>query len=642
MNRYISIEMQHTQKFHWHRETLLCRQRATPDRPAPAPEVPQPSLPELRSDLSTLVESQVKDYREFLVQQEQRHAARPGERDLDIREPILARALWRRVGELAEQQHSACMRLTGDARTKALEEFAKQMKDTEDKLKTIGFRFMYLLNDENQSFSLVGIGWHYADHFEWLMQPHRQELTNARNTVRRTSDLDGEQLPGLRNFALREQANSRVGRIQEQLRTLEQARMYLSRRPEAHFIQQRHVLQEHFHKTRQQPPDYRVSQEAPPQNAIDEMGWALSALNAIEPSEVDGVWRETEAQFLRMGVVATYNADYSIGAATVGQRRRVNNAVRENAGWVFEKTGPNRWESGQLPHTVLTDEQMQARSIAVLNPRFRINLRKLQVRDDKNEIEDEIRELESRQEIGRQMERAGRIGGDRDTEIRGMIITGTAERSARTLRTYNESLRIPPERVLRHRLVRLKETIDLGFDNQETAVTRRVEEINSIIARLQEAGKMTEARTMIETLAADLAKHGYALSEFEVGESRRTQVRLTEITPSGTRAERNAVLRRRADMGAFRDLATALQAYLKIENRGVEDADVRSALDASHAAGRVVKERFMAIRENPAELRLFEDRLSRILSAAGYDYTGFRKFGENDYELTFEYTGTRR
>lgn len=636
------------------REQQLCQQRSGPERSEATPEVPQRPLPELRSDLRELTESQVKEYRTFLEQQEKDFSANPSQRSLDIREPIMARALWRRVGELAEQQHAACMRLTGDERTKALQEFANQMKEIEDKLKTIGFRFLYLLNDENRSFSMEGIGWHYADHFEWLMEPHRKELSTARGTVRRTSDLDGERLPGLRNFALREQADQRVGRIQEQIRTLEQARNFLVRRPRTHFEQNRFTALEHFRKTRQQPPELRVDDTPPPQQALDEMGWALSSLNVIDGGEVGSLWRETETEFLRMGVVATYNADYSIAGATVGQRRRVNAAVRENAGWVFEKTGPNRWESSQLPHTTLTDEQMQTRTAAVLNPRFRITLRRLQVREDRNEIEDEIRERDSRAEIGRQMERAGRIGGDRNTEIQGTLATMEGERTATTLRTYNESLRIPPERVLRHRLVRLAETVEEGFDNQETPVTAAVAEINTLFVALQTAGKTTEARTVLEGISARLARRGYALSEFEVGNNRQVQVRLTEATPpSVPRAERRtpqgqqrheeglAILRRRADMGAFRDLATALQAYLKIESRGIQDTDVRRALDASSAAGKVVEERFMAIRENAAELRIFEAQLSRILLAAGYDYTGFRKFGENDYSLTFEYRGGR-
>jgi predicted transcriptional regulator len=88
-------------------------------------------------------------------------------------------------------------------------------------------------------------------------------------------------------------------------------------------------------------------------------------------------------------------------------------------------------------------------------------------------------------------------------------------------------------------------------------------------------------------------------------------------------------------------LGAALQAYLKIESRGIQDTDVRRALDASSAAGKVVEERYMAIRENGPALRVFEEQLSRVLLAAGYDYTGFRKFGENDYTLTFEYRGGR-
>ncbi len=630
----------YTPQFHWHREARLCSQRSGPESAQPAPEAPRP-VAELRSDLHSLVESQIKEYRTFLQEQEKAFAANPGQRALDIRPPIMAQALWRRVGQLAEEQHAACMRLTGDERTKALEAFAKQMQETEDRLKTIGFKFMYLLNDENRSFSLVGIGWHYADHFEWLMQPHREELANARGAVRRTSDLDGERLPGLRNFALREQADTRVNRIQEQLRTLEQARNYLVRRPQMHFEQQRVTLVEHFRKARQQAPDYRVSNDTPPQTAIDEMGWALSALNVVEPSEMYRTWRDAQEQFLRMGVVATYSTNASIDAATVGQRRRANASVRDTAGWVFEKTGPNRWESSQIPKTTLTDEQMQARTFAVLNPRFRINLRKLQVREDRNEIEDEIRELESRREIGRQMESAGRLSGNRDTETSGMLAVFDSDRSIRTLRTYNESLRLPPERVLRHRLVRLADNVEQGFDGQETAVTNSVAEVNTIFAAMQTAGKTEEARTLLRGVATRLARHGYELSEYEVGENRSAQVRLTEMTPTGTRTERSAILRRRADMGAFRDLATALQAYLKIESRGLDDADVRRALDASHAAGKVVEERYMAIRENGAELRLFEDRLSRILSAAGYDYTGFRKFGENDYSLTYAYRGSR-
>ena len=371
------------------------------------------------------------------------------------------------------------------------------------------------------------------------------------------------------------------------------------------------------------------------------MGWALSSLNVIDSGEVGPLWRETETEFLRMGVVATYSADYSVAGATVGQRRRVNAAVRENAGWVFEKTGPNRWESSQLPRTTLTDEQMQTRTAAVLNPRFRITLRRLQVREDRNEIEDEIRERDSRAEIGRQMERAGRIGGDRNTEIQGTLAAMEGERTATTLRTYNESLRIPPERVLRHRLVRLAETVEQGFDNQEAPATACVTEINTLFTALQTAGKIIEARTVLEGVSARLARQGFALSEFQVGDNQQVQVRLTETTPTGTRAERNAVLRRRADLGAFRDLGAALQAYLKIESRGIQDTDVRRALDASSAAGKVVEERYMAIRENGPALRVFEEQLSRVLLAAGYDYTGFRKFGENDYTLTFEYRGGR-
>ncbi len=613
-------------------EKRLCAQRASPDRA----ETPR-SIDELRANVRGNVADMTKEMKEFLEKHGKDFAVAPERRGLDIsRTPIMTRARTQLIRDGLIEMHREIQKLKGAELAKRAEEFRALLTELNGQFSDVGMELLYTLNGDNaEQFDFMRIRFHYGNHYEYHIEQRRNQLPRRLPVP---PELEDQQEPGLRNDVLRQQTAFRVGRIREQVATLEQARDYVNRDPENHMQVQRAKIMEHYRTKAQKPPEYAIDVTPPSLADVEELGWALSAMNVEDTLEASRAISTLKDDFLKMGIVMEVNTRDAVAAnALVGQRRYAPPPTPGRS-HVWEKVAANKWTCPLRPGVEWTDTQMAQNTLGILNPRFEVKFRKLSVRDDVNEVEAEIRELQAREEIAKQMESSARR--DSTEYYQAVSARYGAARGARLLREYNDSLKLPDERVLRHRAEEVKKLVEAGYDEQEKPVTDLMADINTRFERMQAAGKGDEARAILDRASVKdgLLTNGLRFEEFRVGESAVKSVRLSQpdnlnaVTP---RSRRNLILRRRGDMQAFRDLTGALLRYLEASRRdGNDSTTARAALDEEHKASTAVSERYKAITD-VAEKTLFEDRLGRLLGEAGYDYRGFNRFGD----LTFEYRG---